>query len=103
VTRQIQLAPAASAPRRGSEYAELSRQVKQAGLLERRSAYYAWKIPVTIPKGLGCGLTASLTWIRPAGHIPPGIRHRKPAAVTHGIPVYRCRAVRGPCCTSYRN
>jgi fatty acid desaturase len=48
VTRQIQLAPAASAARRGSEYAELSRLVKQAGLLERRSAYYAWKIAVTI-------------------------------------------------------
>ena len=47
VTRPIQQAPAASAPRRGSEYAELSRQVKQAGLLERRAAYYAWKIAVT--------------------------------------------------------
>jgi hypothetical protein len=41
VTQPTELAPAASAPRRGSEYAELSRQVKQAGLLEPRSAYYA--------------------------------------------------------------
>src|SRR5215472_8096839 len=57
VTRQIQLAPAASAPRRGSEYAELSRQVKQAGLMERRSAYYAWKIAVTIGM-LAAGWTA---------------------------------------------
>ena len=57
VTRQIQLAPAASAPRRGSEYAELSRQVKQAGLMERRSAYYAWKITVTIGM-LAAGWTA---------------------------------------------
>jgi fatty acid desaturase len=48
VTRPAQLAPAASAPRRGSEYAELSRQVKQAGLLEPRPAYYAWKIAVTV-------------------------------------------------------
>ena len=40
--------PALSAPRRGSEYAELSRQVKEAGLLERRPGYYAWKITVTI-------------------------------------------------------
>jgi hypothetical protein len=48
VTGPIPLAPAVSAPRRGSEYAELSRQVKQAGLLERRPAYYAWKIAVTI-------------------------------------------------------
>jgi fatty acid desaturase len=47
VGRQIQLASAASAPRRGSEYAELSRQVKEAGLLEPRSGYYAWKIAVT--------------------------------------------------------
>jgi hypothetical protein len=42
-----------------------------------------------IPKGAGCGLPASLAWIRPAGHIPPGIRHRRPTAVIHGIPVYR--------------
>ncbi len=32
---------------RGSEYAELSRQIKRAGLLERRPRYYAWKITVT--------------------------------------------------------
>jgi fatty acid desaturase len=48
VGRHIQLACAASAPRRGSEYAELSRQVKDAGLLEPRSGYDAWKIAVTI-------------------------------------------------------
>ena len=40
------------APRRGSEYAQLSRQIKQAGLLERRSRYYVWKI----------ALTAGLLW-----------------------------------------
>ena len=48
VSRQIQLASASSAPRRGSEYAELSRQIKDAGLLERRPGYYAWKIAVTV-------------------------------------------------------
>ena len=50
MTRQIQLAAAAaaSALRRGSEYAELSRQVKEAGLLVRRPGYYAWKIAVTV-------------------------------------------------------
>jgi fatty acid desaturase len=32
---------------RGSDYAHLSRQIKQAGLLERRSWYYVWKIAVT--------------------------------------------------------
>jgi len=34
-------------PQRGSEYAQLSRQVKQAGLLERRPGRYVWKITVT--------------------------------------------------------
>jgi fatty acid desaturase len=57
VTRPIPLVPAPFVPRRGSEYAELSRQVKQAGLLERRSAYYAWKIALTIAM-LAAGWTA---------------------------------------------
>jgi fatty acid desaturase len=51
VTRQVRLAatsPASAASPRGSEYAELSRQVKEAGLLERRSGYYTWKIAGTI-------------------------------------------------------
>jgi fatty acid desaturase len=40
--------PGTSAPApRGSEYAELSRQIRRAGLLERRPRYYAWKIMVT--------------------------------------------------------
>jgi fatty acid desaturase len=40
--------PAApDAPQRGSQYAALSRQVKQAGLLDRRSRYYRWKILIT--------------------------------------------------------
>jgi fatty acid desaturase len=34
-------------PRRASGYAQLSRQVKQAGLLERRPGRYVWKITVT--------------------------------------------------------
>jgi hypothetical protein len=45
-----------------------------------------------IPKGTGCGLTTSLAWIVPAGHIPPGIRHRRPTAVIHGIRLYRLPA-----------
>src|SRR5258706_15386681 len=77
VTRQIQLASASSAARRGSEYAELSRQVKDAGLLERRPGYYAWKIAVTI--GL---LAAGWTVFVVAGHPgwPPG-GARVPAGV----------------------
>ncbi len=34
--------------RGGSEYAELSRLVRDAGLLDRRGRYYAWKIVVTV-------------------------------------------------------
>jgi fatty acid desaturase len=37
------VAPAA----KGSEYARLSRQIQQAGLLERRPAFYAWQITIT--------------------------------------------------------
>ena len=48
-----------------------------------------------IPKGAGCGRIASLAWIRPAGHMPPGIRHRRPSAVIHGIPVYRLASGQG--------
>jgi fatty acid desaturase len=40
-------APAPAAPKRGSDYAQLSRQVRQAGLLDRRPGRYAWKITVT--------------------------------------------------------
>ncbi len=36
-----------SASPRGSEYAMLSRQVRQAGLLDRRVRYYAWKIALS--------------------------------------------------------
>jgi fatty acid desaturase len=47
--RSTQTDPAIAQPaaRRGSEYAQLSRQIKQAGLLERRSRYYIWKITAT--------------------------------------------------------
>ena len=43
-----QVASAPSQPRRGSDYAELSRQVKQAGLLERRRWSYTWRIAVVV-------------------------------------------------------
>ncbi len=40
--------PSATAvPRSGSDYSELSRQVKEAGLLRRRPGYYAWNITLT--------------------------------------------------------
>ncbi len=46
--------PAAS---RGSEYAALSQQVRQAGLLDRRLRYYIWKITFTA-LALAAGWTA---------------------------------------------
>ncbi len=47
------------------------------------------------PAGTGCHLTASLAWMLPAGQIPPGIRHRRPTAVIHGIRVYRLHSAPG--------
>jgi fatty acid desaturase len=38
---------AARSESRGSQYSRLLRQIKEAGLLERRSRYYAWKIAIT--------------------------------------------------------
>jgi fatty acid desaturase len=49
--------PAASAAEPGSEYAALSRLVRQAGLLRRRPAWYAWKIAGTTV-ALAAGWTA---------------------------------------------
>src|SRR5712692_2148599 len=69
VTRQVQLAPASSAPRRGSEYAELSRQVKEAGLLEPRRGYYIGKIAVTIGMlvtGWAAFVLVGQSWWQPA-------------------------------------
>jgi len=45
--RPLPPAGAPTAPQRGSDYAQLSHQVKQAGLLERRPGRYIWKITVT--------------------------------------------------------
>ncbi|MGA3152725.1 MAG: fatty acid desaturase family protein [Streptosporangiaceae bacterium] len=49
--------PMPLAPPRGSEYAELSRYVRQAGLLERRPGHYAWRIAITATL-LAAGWTA---------------------------------------------
>lgn len=51
------------------------------------------------PANQHCRLTSRLAWIRPAGPIPAGIRHRKPTAVIRGIPVYRQHS--GPHSTVY--
>ena len=47
VTRQRPRSDSPPAPARGSEYAQLSRQIKQEGLLRRRPGYYLWKITLT--------------------------------------------------------
>ena len=50
---------------RGSEYAELSRLVKQAGLLDRRLGYYTWKITLTalaLAAGWAVFVLAGDTW-----------------------------------------
>src|ERR1039457_5309049 len=57
MTRPIQLAPTSSTPRRGSEYAQLSRQIKEAGLLEQCPRYYIWKITLNAA-ALTAGWTA---------------------------------------------
>jgi fatty acid desaturase len=56
---RIEVASASCPPRRGSGYAQLSRQVKEAGLLELRSAYYIWKITLTVA-ALAAGWAAFL-------------------------------------------
>jgi hypothetical protein len=50
-----------SAGLRGSEYAALSRQVRQAGLLDRRLRYYTWKMALTGLALTGLALAAGWT------------------------------------------
>lgn len=45
--------------------------------------------------GQGCHLPANQAAILPAGHVPPGIAHRKPTRLINGIPVYRLRGSKG--------
>ena len=47
------LATTEPAQRRGSAYAQLSRRIREAGLLDRRRRYYAWKIAVTLTVWVG--------------------------------------------------
>jgi fatty acid desaturase len=52
-----QPSPTAPAAARGSDYAQLSRQIRQAGLMERQHGHYAWRIAVTLLL-LGAGWAA---------------------------------------------
>ena len=47
MTSPVDTIPPVDVSRLGSAYADLSRQVKQAGLLRPRSRYYLWKISIT--------------------------------------------------------
>jgi hypothetical protein len=77
----------------GSWLVESAQQLS-CGLSPSRGMIFAGIGP-RLQKGLGCGLTASLAWIRPAGHIGSGLRHRRPTAVIHGLAVYRVRSGKG--------
>jgi hypothetical protein len=99
VTRPVQPAPALSAPRRGSEYAELSRQVKEAGLLERRPGYYVWKIAVTIGM-LAAGWTAFAvvgdSWWQLAVAVFLAVVFTQIGFLGHDAGTGRCSAPGGP-------
>jgi fatty acid desaturase len=60
------------ASRRGSLYAELSREIRQAGLLERRPGYYVWKIAVTgaaLAAGWAAFVVVGDSWWQLAGAV----------------------------------
>jgi fatty acid desaturase len=48
IPQPVQALAAPAAESRGSEYAQLSRLIRQAGLMERRPGRYAWLITVTV-------------------------------------------------------
>jgi fatty acid desaturase len=57
--------PSPPATQRGSDYARLSREIKQAGLLERRPGYYLWKISATavlVAAGWAAFVVAGDSW-----------------------------------------
>jgi hypothetical protein len=58
------------------------------GLPPAGGMIFAGLLPPRRP-GPGCALPRSVAWIAPAGHLPAGLRHRRPTRVVHGIPVYR--------------
>jgi hypothetical protein len=71
----------------GSWLVETAQQ-QSCGISPARGMIFAGIGP-RLPKGTGCSLPARLAWILPAGHIAPGLRHRRPTAVIHGFAVYR--------------
>ncbi len=77
----------------GSWLVEAPQQLS-CGFSQSRGMIFVGITP-QLPTGAGCKLSPSLAWIVPAGHIPRGIRHRKPAAVIDGIPVFRLRSAKG--------
>ena len=55
VPSKLDVASATAVPR-GSAYAELSRDIRSAGLLARRPGYYSWKIALTVGLWLAGGV-----------------------------------------------
>ena len=83
---QASSAGAAAAPKgRWSEYTQLSRQIKQAGLLERRHGWYAAKI------GLNLALLAAgwVAFVRPGRVVVAAGHGRLPGGGVHPARVRR--------------
>jgi hypothetical protein len=77
----------------GSWLVETAQQ-QSCGIPSARGMIFAGIRPA-LPRGMGCGLPDRLAWILPAGHIGPGLRHRRPTAVIHGFDVYRLAGGKG--------
>ena len=67
MTAQISSQPVDAPDRRGSDYSELSRRVKAAGLLRRRPGYYRWKIAATAALLASGWVAVRAARVRPGG------------------------------------
>src|SRR5262249_29521572 len=70
----------------GSDYAELSRTIKQAGLLRRRPAYYSTTIALTLPRlGGGWPVFAMLgrSWWQPLVAVFPAVMFTQSGFMGH--------------------
>ena len=71
-----------------------SRQQLSCGFSQPSGMIFAGIRP-RIPKGQGCHLAASVAWMLPAGHVRQPVGRGTPAAVIHGLRVYRLPSGRG--------
>ena len=71
--------PASSETGPGSEFAALSRRVRQAGLLRRRRAWYAWRISGTAAALVAAPAGLRRMIFRYQAYLPrPNLRHARP-------------------------